>query len=297
MFTYTLPRPTRLERALCDKLSPKQEAAQWTTYPNKEEIVVVPMAKPDKAVVVIARTAPPPSNLWRTLLLIDALKNSGVKEIGIALPYFGYSRHDRPFEPGGSCAAVLFAEILRAAGATSLVTIDIHSEVLPKANILPITNLSMLPMMAEYLKNKAVSATMIVSPDHGGINRAEAFALAYGNNLPVAWCEKVHQPTGGVKVLALHGEVVGDRAIIVDDMLDTGGTIEAAATLLRARGVEHLILCVTHPLFTGTAAARIAKLGFEQIITTNTVPLNKAAKGLANLTVLDATNVLTDYFQ
>lgn len=294
MMVYTLPSPTPLERAVQHQLSPDISDAQWTTYPNKENMVVVAADLHHEDVIILGRTSPPTQNIFRTLLLIDAIKNAGAKSITVAIPYFGYARHDRPFAPGGSCAAPLIAALLRTAGATSIIAVDIHSGAIEKAGAIPLHNLSMLPAMAECMKSVHFPAATIASPDHGGIQRAETFAREYGNATPVIWCEKHRKEDGKVSTTTLHGEVIGNYAIIVDDMLDTGRTVEAAAELLRSHGAEHLALCVTHPLFTGPALERIRNIGFEHIVTTNTVPLRASMRRLENIVVLNTRDLLVD---
>lgn len=294
MIALTLPRPTPLERSLCRRLSKNKIRAQWTTFPNKEVMVLVPPFA-DHHTIVLGRTAPPAENFFQTLLLVDTLRRAGTQQISVIIPYLGYSRHDRSFTPGGSCASLLLASLFKTAGATTLLTADLHSNALFSAAILPVQNISLLPFMAAHLRSIDSSAAMIVSPDRGGIERSHVFAKAYGDETRMLWCEKVREGDGRVTITKLHGDITGDRAILVDDMLDTGGTIEAAAQLLRERGVRHLSLCITHPLFTGDAASRIARLNFDHIITTNTVPIARSVRRLLPLVALDVTDIFFNH--
>lgn len=264
--------------------------AEWKKFPNGELYVRVQDVK--EKVAVVGRTYPPGDNLVATLLLIDTLKRNGAKEITLLLPYFAYGRQDRG-ERAGECVSALFvAQQLAAAGATRIVTADIHSQRIVEASPIPIENVDMSEIFAGELRSSLGEKDFtVVSPDEGGKDRAQLLAKALGAE-NFAWMEKERSKNGAAKAMALHGKLVGEKAVIVDDMVDTGGTLAEAVHMLRDRRVEEIIVCATHPIFSGAAAERVAALNIKKIIVTDTLPIPPPAASLKNLTIIPVAETL-----
>lgn len=266
------------------------DIAQWKKFPSGE--LYVRVKEVEKKIIVVGRTYPPGDNLVATLLLLDTLKRNGAKEITLVLPYFAYGRQDR-MEKEGECVSALFViQMLAAAGATRVVTTDIHSRRIIEASPIPIENVEMSALFANELQKYGVNKTWtIISPDEGGKDRAQLLAKALGAE-NVAWIAKERGADGAAKAMALHGKLERARAVIIDDMIDTGGTLSEAVRLLRGREVQEIIVCATHAIFSRDAAERVAALNLKRVIVTDTLPLPSAGVRLTNLTLIPMAETL-----
>lgn len=292
MQIYTLPHPTPLELRLTKTLGKKINLASWKIFSNGENFVRVKNVESEA--IVLGRAHPPGDNFFQTLLLVDTLKRSGAKKISVYLPFFGYSRQDRQLIQGESVAAGCLVNALKAAGATQIVTLDLHSIITSKESAMPIKNVSFMSDLAQALSKEIFEPTYtVVSPDRGGLDRAVLFAQQIKDYNGVAWIEKKRVGQGAPHAMKINGKLSGRTAILVDDMLDTGKTISEAVKILRKRGVRKFYLCVTHPIFSDGAAKLIRSLKFEKIFTSNTLPLPKSIQRSCNITVLDATRRLS----
>lgn len=285
MRCYTLPEPTPLEKKIAAAVGDPVKAV-WKTFPSGELFVRVSVER--ETVAVVGRTAPPAEDFFRTALLTDTLRRSGATGVVAAVPYLGYARQDRQDSLGDAFSAAFLANQLAAAGIVRLVSMDIHSDRVREASPVRITSVSPVPDLAPQLQTLLAGKDFtIVAPDFGARHRAEAFADLLAHREP-AWVEKRRDPaTGKVSLIDVHGDLRGETAVLVDDILDTGSTIELAVKMLREKKFAKFILCVTHPLFSDGAVARMKRIGIAKIITTNTVPLSPEAAKIPGIKVVD----------
>jgi len=278
MRAYCLPDPSPMEKRLLKRVSGSMlERAEWKTFPSGE--IHVRVGKPPKKVAVIGRTHPPADNFLRTLLLVDSLRRNGASDIVLVLPYFAYARQDRRIRPGDPLSPLAILASFKAVGARRVVTLDLHSRRVADSSPLPITSVSAVRMLAGELKDGLRGREFtVLAPDRGAADRAALFARALGGKPAVIWAEKKRDPSGRLIGMRLNGYPRGGAAVIVDDMLDTGGTVRKAVGLLRRRGVGELYLCVTHPIFSGRAARLIARLGFRRIVAADALPAPAAGR-------------------
>lgn len=222
-------------------------------------------------VYVIQPTGPPVSeNLLELLLLLDACRRSGARRVTAVVPYFGYARQDRRSRPGEPVAARVATEVIATAGADRLVVIDPHTPGLEAMCPIPVEMLTAVPSVAHALGPIARAAQVVVAPDLGAVKLAEQFAALMG--LPVAVVRKVRTSGEVVRAVELVGEVEGRQTLIVDDMISTGATIEAAASLLAEHhAAPHPLVAAIHGLFVGPARERLERLQLATMLTTDTV--------------------------
>ena len=238
-------------------------------FENGEMEVRLPAAVASRECVLLGTAAPPADRFVELLLAADTLRRHGARSVSGMLPYMAYARQDR-LEPGHSLAAGWLGRLLVAAGVSDVTTVDLHSRRALELMAMPVTSLSPAPLFAAVLGGAVTEDTVAVAPDRGALSRTHALVSALGVERPVAWMDKERSP-GGVT----HKRVVGElarHALIVDDILDTGGTLCSCCRELRARGVEDLTVAVTHGLFTGGGWRELADLGVSAIHTTDSVP-------------------------
>lgn len=238
-------------------------------FPNGELSIRLPGVVEGRDCILLGTAAAPADQLVSLLLAADSLVRHGVSSVRAVMPYLAYARQDR-LEPGRSVAAGWLGSVLAASGVEDVVAIDVHSEAARGLISLPVTSLSPAPLFARELGGIVTSDTVVVAPDQGAIERSRALADRLGVDRPVVWLEKERGP-GGVT----HGRLVGElceRAIVVDDILDTGGTLVSCCRELRARGVRETTIAVTHGLFTGWCWRGLAELEVRAIHVTDSVP-------------------------
>ena len=210
-------------------------------------------------------------NLMELLVMIDALKRASAKTVNVIMPYYGYSRQDRKARARQPITAKLVANLIEAAGATRVMTMDLHASQIQGFFDIPIDDFQAMPIIAKYFADKKLDDIVVVSPDHGGANRARK--LAEYLDAPIAIIDKRRPKPNVAEVMALIGEVEGKNAIIIDDLIDTAGTIQIAANALKERGAKSVYAACTHPLLSGPAIERIENSAIEQLVTTNTIQL------------------------
>ncbi len=222
-------------------------------------------------VFLIQPTCPPVNdNLMELLIIMDALKRASVHEITLIIPYFGYARQDRKVLPRVPITAKLVSDLLTTAGANRILTLDLHAGQIQGFFNIPVDNLFAAPVLIDYLKTKNLDNIVIVSPDAGGVERARAFATRLDASLAII--DKRRSAPGVAKAMHLIGEVAGKNAILVDDMIDSAGTLTEAASSLIREGAKKVFACCTHALFSPPALDRIASSAFEEVIITDTIP-------------------------
>jgi len=289
MNVYTLPNPRPLEIAIAKKWDKKfAQNTEWRQFTNGEWHLRVPHMLSEA--IVLGRTEMPGDHIFQTLTLIDTLKRNSAQRITLILPYFGYSRHDRIVRTGDHLPADLLTKLFNRCGATRIVTVDLHSSITEKNSPLPISSIDFVPELVKAFKKvwRKKELLTIVSPDQGSKHRANAFRDLLDSSLPVCWLEKHRDPvTGKVHAHELFGVKRGTTALITDDILDTGSTIEECVRQLKIYGFKTFYLCVTHPIFSCTAVQTIRALKFKHIFVSNTVPLSHKTQMLP-ITIIDA---------
>lgn len=232
--------------------------------------------------VIQSLTSPVNDSIMELLLILDALKRSSAHRITAVIPYFAYARQDRKDKPRVPISAKLLADVIQTAGADRVLTVDLHSAQIQGFFNCPVDNIYALPVIYEYLKSRNLEDLVIVSPDAGGVERARLLQNRLGGNLAIIY--KKRPAPNVVETLDVIGNVEGKNAVIIDDIIDTAGTIVAAANMLKEKGAKSVIAACTHPVFSGPAIERLKNSVIEEVITTNTIPLE--GKEFEKLTVL-----------
>lgn len=248
-----------------------------TTFADGEKRIIIPENLRRRDVFIIQPTCPPvDSNIMELLLIIDAAKRSSASEVSVVIPYFGYSRQDRKDRPRVPISASLMARLIEFAGADRIVTIDIHSEQEPGFVEIPWDNLYSSYSLLPELKKHFGSNLVVASPDKGGVLKAAFYAeLLEAGGLAIVYKERDVLRSNQSEVLDMIGDVAGKDVLIVDDMIDTAGTICNGANLIKERGAKTVCAAATHGLFSDPALDRIKESALDQIFITDTVPLRK----------------------
>jgi len=229
-------------------------------------------------------------HLMELLIMIDACRRASARQITAVLPYYGYARADRKTAGRESITAKLTANLITQAGASRILAMDLHSAQIQGYFDIPFDHVYGSPVMIDYLASKQLPNLVVVSPDVGGVARARALAKKL-NDAPLAIIDKRRQSHNVAEVLNVIGDVKGKTALLVDDMIDTAGTISEGARLLRHEGADAVYACATHAVFSHPAAERLSGGLFEEVIVTNTIPV-PPEKQFKELTVLSVANLL-----
>jgi ribose-phosphate pyrophosphokinase len=230
-------------------------------------------------------------HLMELLIMIDACRRASARQITAVIPYYGYARADRKTAGRESITAKLVANLITEAGANRVLAMDLHSAQIQGYFDIPFDHVYGSPVLLDYLANKQLSDIVVVSPDVGGVARARAFAKKL-DDAPLAIIDKRRQAHNVAEVLNVIGDVEGKTAVLVDDMIDTGGTISEGARLLRQEGAHQVYACATHAVFSPPASQRLSTNGlFEEVIVTNTIPVPEDNR-FEQLTVLSVANLL-----
>lgn len=240
-------------------------------------------------VFVIQPTCPPVNeNLMELLVMIDALKRASAGRITAVVPYYGYARQDRKVEPRVPITAKLVANLLVVAGADRVLTMDLHAGQIQGFFDIPVDHLQAKPVIYHYLKSLNLGNMVIVAPDTGGAERARSYARVLGADMAII--DKRRPKENESEVMNVVGDVKGKVAIIVDDMIDTAGTISKAAFALREKGAVEVIAAATHGVLSGSALENLEKAQFREIILTDTIPI-PLEKRLPNMTILSVSQI------
>src|SRR5512138_2665454 len=242
-------------------------------------------------VFIVQPTCPPTdAHLMELLVMLDAFRRSSAERITAVIPYYGYARSDKKDRPRVPISAKLVANLITVAGADRLLTMDLHAAQIQGFFDIPVDHLYAAPVFIGYYQEHPLPNLTVVAPDTGGAERARAYAKRLDAEL--ALCDKRREKANEAEIMNVVGDVKGRNCLIVDDMCDTGGSITKVAKALKEAGAERVHACFTHPVLSGRAAMHLGNSPIEQIVVTNTIPLNSKAAELKNITVLSIAPLL-----
>jgi ribose-phosphate pyrophosphokinase len=280
-----------LTAKICQHLQIPQGKAVVQTFSDGEIMVEIGENVRGRDVFVIQSTcAPVNHNLMELLVLMDALKRASAWRITAVLPYYGYARQDTKVLPRVPISAKLVADLITVAGGHRVICLDLHANQIQGFFDIPVDNLFAAPVLLEYIRQYFNNNLVIVSPDAGGVERARAFAKRLHATLAII--DKRRDEDQKVKAMHIVGDVEGKAAIILDDMVDTGGTLTEAAKALAENGASSINACCTHAVLSGNAIGRIEESAIENLIVTDSIPLQPETKGSKKIRVLTVANLL-----
>jgi len=232
--------------------------------------------------VVQSTCAPTNDNLMELLIMVDALKRASARRITAVIPYFGYARQDRrPRSMRVPISAKVVANLLETVGVERVLTMDLHADQIQGFFDIPVDNIYASPVLLSDLKSKAYPDLVVVSPDVGGVVRARALAKQLGSDLAII--DKRRPKANVSEVMHVIGDIDGRNCVIMDDMIDTAGTLVKAAEVLKDRGAKKVFAYCTHPILSGPAIERIQNSHLDEVVVTNTIPLSAAAQGVKKI--------------
>ena len=270
--------------------------ADVTTFSDGEILVDIHESVRGMDVFVVQSTCTPGNtNLMELLIMIDAMKRASADRITAVLPYYGYARQDRKVSPRAPITAKLVADLITAAGAHRVLTMDLHAGQIQGFFNIPVDHLFAAPVLLDYMRTRFPGDMVIVSPDAGGVERARAFAKRLKASLAII--DKRRDSPNVAKFMNLIGEVKGLHALILDDIVDTAGTIVEAASALKTKGAQGVYACCVHPVLSGPALQRLNDSIIQEVVVTNTIPLTPEAASKRKFKVLSVAKLLADAIQ
>ncbi|HOF04221.1 MAG TPA: ribose-phosphate pyrophosphokinase [Syntrophales bacterium] len=244
-------------------------------------------------VFIIQSTCPPVNvTLMELLIMIDAMKRASAYRITAVIPYYGYARQDRKVAPRAPISAKLVADLIATAGANRVLSMDLHAGQIQGFFNIPVDNLFATPVLLDYIKENYQNNTVIVSPDTGGVVRARAFATRMGVGLAII--DKRREGPNEAQVMNIIGNVEGKKVVVLDDLIDTAGTVVQAARALREAGALEVSVCCTHPVLSGPAIERLEGSDLKEIIVTDTIPLHNGAQACRRIKILSVAGLLSE---
>jgi ribose-phosphate pyrophosphokinase len=282
-----------LAQEICEILGVSLGRADVRNFSDGEIQVDIDESVRGMDVFVLQSTCTPGNtNLMELLIMIDALKRASANRITAVLPYYGYARQDRKVSPRAPITAKLVADLIAAAGAHRVLAMDLHAGQIQGFFNIPVDHLFAAPVLLEYIRTRFRDHLVVVSPDAGGVERARAFGKRLKAGLAII--DKRREGPNVAKVMNIIGEVKDLQAIILDDMVDTGGTLVEAASALASEGASKVVACCTHPVLSGTAVKRLSESVIEEIAITNTIPLKSEAMSNPKFKVLSVGKILAE---
>ncbi|MGK5089893.1 ribose-phosphate pyrophosphokinase [Bdellovibrionota bacterium FG-2] len=284
-----------LAQKICDKLGRPFGKVELRRFSDGEIFVEIGENVRGRDAFVIQSTCRPVNDtLMELLIMIDALKRASAKEITAVIPYYGYGRQDRKVAPRTPITAKLVADLLDRAGATRVVSMDLHAGQIQGFFNIPFDNLFASPVLLDYITHEIGHGEnlVMVSPDAGGVERARAIAKRM--NASVAMIDKRRTAPNVAKAMNVIGEVKGKTAIILDDMIDTAGTLVEAANAVIGQGALRVFAAATHPVLSGQAIKRITDSKLERVIVTDTIPLSDEARASEKIVQLSVADLLAE---
>ncbi|MFH1153393.1 MAG: ribose-phosphate pyrophosphokinase [Pseudomonadota bacterium] len=282
-----------LAQKVADYLAMPLGKSKLTRFSDGEIQVEINENVRRKEVFVIQSTcAPVNDNLMELLLMIDAFKRSSASRITAILPYYGYSRQDKKVAPRVPISAKVVADLLTTTGVQRVITLDLHAGQIQGFFNIPVDNLYAAPVILDHIRTSYTGEITIVSPDAGGVERARAFAKRLDAGLAIV--DKRRSAPNQAKAMALIGDVEGKTAIILDDMVDTAGTLAEAAGVIKAQGAKAVHACCTHAVLSGPAVERIEKSELKSLLITDTIPLSSAARECSKIKTLSIAKIVSE---
>ncbi len=265
---------TTLAKEICDNIGTSLVKASVSRFNDGEVAVEIEESIRGDHIFVIQPTVPPVNeNLMELLIMIDALKRASAREITAVVPYYGYARQDRKAKPRDPISAKLTANLLSTAGADRMLAIDLHAKQIQGFFDIPVDNLLGATILADYfLEESDLENIIVVAPDIGGVKRARDFAEKLNTNIAII--DKRRPKANMSEVMNVIGDVEDKNVILVDDMIDTAGTITNAACALKEKGAKDIFAACTHPLLSGPAIDRLKEAPIHEVVVTDTIPLS-----------------------
>jgi ribose-phosphate pyrophosphokinase len=280
-----------LTQEVCNYLSIEPGKITAKTFSDGETQIEIHENIRGRDVFVLQSTCTPVNdNLMQLLIIMDALRRASAKRITAVIPYYGYGRQDRKVKPRVPISAKLVADLITTAGADRVVSIDLHAGQIQGYFNIPVDNLFAAPLLLKYIRNNFQDGLVIVSPDAGGVERARAFAKRLSASL--AFIDKRRDAPNISEAMNIIGEVEGKTVIILDDMVDTAGTLAQGANALKNRGAARIYACCTHPVLSGPSIERLNASPIDHLVVTNTIPLNREARNCSKIEVLSVAELL-----
>jgi ribose-phosphate pyrophosphokinase len=280
-----------LAKEICHELRCDLGRAQTVRFSDGEFNFQIEENVRGADVFIVQPTCPPTdSHLMELLVMLDAFRRSSAERLTAVVPYYGYGRSDKKDRPRVPIAAKMVANLIRVAGADRILTIDLHAAQIQGFFDIPVDHLYSAPVMIRYYQENPLPNLTVVAPDTGGAERARAYAKRLDAGL--ALCDKRRDKPNVAEVMNVVGDVEGRSCLVVDDMCDTGGSLTKVSAALKEAGAERVHACFTHPVLSGRAAMHLANSCIEQIVVTNTIPLNSKAAELQNIKVLSIAPLL-----
>jgi len=278
---------------ICGNLGVSLGKASVTTFSDGETRVEINENVRGMDVFIIQSSCPPVNvTLMELLIMIDAMKRASADRITAVIPYYGYARQDRKVAPRAPITAKLIADLITTAGAQRVLSMDLHAGQIQGFFNIPVDNLFATPVLLDYMKRNFHEDTVIVSPDTGGVERVRAFASRLGANLAII--DKRREGPNEAQIMNIVGNVRDKKVIILDDMIDTAGTVAQAAVALKEAGAVEVSVCATHPVLSGPAIERIEKSEIKEVIVTDTIPLHPRAQACKSIKVLSVASLLSE---
>ena len=257
-------------------------------FSDGEINVIIPESVRGEDVFIIQPTCVPANdNLMELLIIVDALKRSSAGTINAVIPYFGYARQDKKAAPRVPITAKLVADMIQVAGVGRVITLDLHAAQIQGFFDIPVDHLTGSTLFVEYIKSKNLKNPIIASPDVGGVARARTYAESLGLDLVIV--DKKREKANVSEVMNIIGDVTGRDVIILDDMVDTAGTLTKAADVLKAKGATSVMACCTHGVLSGPACDRITNSALDELVITDTIPLKAPHDKITVLTASEIT--------
>ena len=259
--------------------------------------------RPDESVrgadcfVLQSHSSPINDNIMEQLITIDSLRRASARSITAVMPFFGYSRQDKKVLPREPITARLVSDLLMKAGADRLVSVDLHTGQLQGFISKPFDSLTAMPIITDYLSDKFEGKIAVLSPDSGGVKRAEKFARHLGASVAFIYKRRDPSEHNESAALSMAGKVTGRNVVIVDDIIDTAGTVCNAADMVREYGAKSVHIAATHGIFSDPALDRIKNAPIDEVIVTNTLPVSTDIQALEKVTVLSIAPILAETLQ
>jgi ribose-phosphate pyrophosphokinase len=281
----------KLAQEICRELNIPLGKANVKKFSDGEILVEIEENVRGMDVFVVQSTCTPVNkSLMELLIMMDAIKRASAERITAVIPYYGYARQDRKVAPRVPITAKLVADLITTAGSNRLLTVDLHAGQIQGFFNIPVDHLYSAPVIVEYIRKKYANNLVIVSPDAGGVERARAFAKRLGATLAII--DKRRPQPNESNIMNIIGDIQGKTALLLDDMVDTAGTLTQAANALRKEGAQKVVACCTHPVLSGKAIEKIMQSDLEELVVTDTIPLRQEAQACKKIVVLSVAQLL-----